>query len=304
MTRSYATTPMAFKTAVERRLRDEVAATGMDLNRRRQLLVFDRFLVRLFRVLDRRVVLKGGLVLELRLDRARTTRDVDLRVVGSPDDVLTALQDAGRLELGDFLRFEVVEDPRHPRIEAEGMTYEGLRYRAQAHLAARPYGVPFGIDVAFAEPMDGVPDEVQSSRFLGFAGVASGCIRVYPLETHIAEKLHAYTLPRQRANSRVKDLPDIALLSTAADFDSRVLRSAIDRTFQHRATHPVPSRLPEPASAWAPVYARMTLKDGLPWPSLSDVTAAARAFLDPVLAGGSGHWDAGAGAWVPSEGEE
>ena len=68
MTRTWAT-PLAFKAAVEQRLRNEAKASGMDLQRRRQLFVFDRFLARLFRVLGGAVVLKGGLVIELRLER-------------------------------------------------------------------------------------------------------------------------------------------------------------------------------------------------------------------------------------------
>ena len=154
MPRTYAT-PLAFETAVEQRLRNEAAASGMDLQRQRQLFVFDRFLARLFLRLEDAVVLKGGLVIELRLQRARTTKDVDLRMVGDPDDVLPRLQEAGRLDLGDHLQFEVVVDPRHPEIDAEGMAYQGLRYRAEAQLATKIYGVPFGIDVAFAEPMHG-----------------------------------------------------------------------------------------------------------------------------------------------------
>jgi hypothetical protein len=49
---------------------------------------------------------------------------------------------------------------------------------------------------------------------LAFAGVAPPSMPLYPIETHIAEKLHAYTMPRVRPNTRVKDLPDIALLAT------------------------------------------------------------------------------------------
>jgi hypothetical protein len=45
-------------------------------------LVFDRFLARVVAVLGDAVLLKGGLVLELRLERARTTKDIDLRVTG------------------------------------------------------------------------------------------------------------------------------------------------------------------------------------------------------------------------------
>ena len=68
--------------------------------RKRQLIVFDRFLARIVAVLGDAATLKGGLVLELRLERARTTKDVDLRMVGSTVDVLAKLQEAGRKHLG------------------------------------------------------------------------------------------------------------------------------------------------------------------------------------------------------------
>ncbi len=301
MSRTYAT-PLAFKTAVEQRLRNEATASGMDLQRRRQIFVFDRFLARLFRVLEDAIVLKGGLVIELRLVRARTTKDIDLRIVGHPDDVLNRLQEAGRLDLGDYLQFEVAADPRHPEIDAECMTYQGLRYRAEAQLAAKIYGVPFGIDVAFAEPMHGKAEEVAGSTFLEFAGIAPGRYRIYPLETHIAEKLHAYTLPRERPNSRVKDLPDLALLATARDIDGAALRAAIDRTFEHRGTHPVPESVPGPPPAWSLVYARIAANDGLEWHTMTEVTRAVQSFLDPVLSGELGTWSFEDWAGVPVTG--
>ena len=64
------------------------------------------------------VTLKGGLVLELRLDRARTTKDVDVRMMGSPATILANLQRAGRLDLGDFMAFEVLPDRAHPDTSA------------------------------------------------------------------------------------------------------------------------------------------------------------------------------------------
>lgn len=84
-------TPGAFKAALEQRLRN-TAGTGTHFARRRQLLVFDRFLARLVRRFGDAAILKGGLVLELRLERARATRDIDLRLAGSPDEVLDRLQ--------------------------------------------------------------------------------------------------------------------------------------------------------------------------------------------------------------------
>jgi hypothetical protein len=90
--------PEHFKQALEQRLRTSLGEGG-SLARKRQLLVFDRFLARVAHVLGDSATLKGGLVLELRLARARTTKDVDLRLVGSPNDVLARLRDAGRADL-------------------------------------------------------------------------------------------------------------------------------------------------------------------------------------------------------------
>jgi hypothetical protein len=110
--RTYAT-PEAFKQAIEQRLR-AASKTGADFARRRQLLVFDRFLARVVTVLG---------------------------------------EEAARLDLGDFLAFEVAPDDEHPEIQNEGMQYEGKRFQAECRLAGKVYGDPFGVDVAFGDPM-------------------------------------------------------------------------------------------------------------------------------------------------------
>lgn len=295
MTRSYAT-PLAFKAALEARLRERAAGQGRSLNRVRQLLVMERFLARVFPALGS-AVLKGGLVMELRLDRARATKDVDLRMSIRADELLERLQAAGRVDLGDFLAFEVRVDATHAIIEADGLRYDGQRFRAEGRLAGRPYGSPFGVDVAVGEPLVGIPQELDGSDVLAFVGLSPPRFRVYPVETHIAERLHAYTLPRPRPNSRVKDLPDIALLAEAGVLDGSTVVRAIAETFAHRATHPVPPRLPDPPEAWAPAYKRMAGEEGLPWADLASLIVALRAFLEPVLTGVQGTWDPATWRW-------
>lgn len=235
--------------------------------------------------------------MELRLATARSTKDLDVYLRGSPGDALPRLQEAARLELPDHLRFDVVADARHPTIQAEGMRYEGLRFRAQAHLAGKVYGGSFGIDTAFAEPMLGDPEVVQGSDLLAFAGIEAPAFRVYPLETHIAEKLHAYTLPRSRPNTRVKDLPDLALLASVGPIHAEDLRRAIDQTFAHRAVHVVPACLPPPPEAWEGPYRRIAERDGLRWRKLPDVFDAARTFLDGALSGVGGSWNPEGWRW-------
>jgi hypothetical protein len=291
-------TPASFKQALETRLRNEALATGVPLGRLRQLVVFDRFLARVFQLLGDRVVAKGGVVLEVRLRRARTTKDVDLGFRGDLDGVLDALTRAAALDLGDRLSFRIEPDREHPTIEVVGMTYGGRRFRAEGRLAGKPYGTPFGVDVAAGDVVAVPPDVVEGTRFLTFAGVRPGQLRLYPREVHVAEKLHAMTLPRTRPNSRVKDLPDVALLAMTGPFQGRSLRAALERTFAFRATQPVPARVPDPPPTWADAYARMANADDLPWRTLDDVLVAARAFLDPPLQGEVGLWDPSSWRWV------
>ena len=281
--RTYAT-PEAFKEALEQRLRS-AAPTGAEFARKRQLIVFDRFLARVVEVLGDATTLKGGLALELRLDRARTTKDIDLQLVGAPRDVQAKLQEIGRQILGDFMAFEVGPDDDHPDIQNDGMKYDGLRFRVECTLAGKLYGKPFGVDVVFGDAFNGEPETVVAEDVLAFAGIAPPTLRIYPIETHIAEKLHAYTMPRTRPNSRVKDLPDLALLAMAQAIKASRLRSALEQTLACRKTHPLSESLPAPADAWRTPYEAMAREDKLPWTTLEEVTAAARSFLDPVLSG-------------------
>jgi len=282
--------------AVEQRIRSSVA--GPEINRFRQLLVFDRFLARIFRHFAESVILKGGLVLELRLDRARTTKDVDLRLVGDGHNLLAKLRAVGLLDLGDWLTFAIERDADMPEIAGQGMVYDGYRFRAEASLGGKLYGDPFGVDIGFADVLTAEPDLTQGSRFLEFAGIEPAMFRLYPRHAHIAEKLHAYTMPRDRTNTRVKDLPDIALLASVGPIDALELRRAIDATFSFRGTHPVPEAVPAPALAWAPVYERMAREDELPWATIVDAHSAASAFLDHVLRGGPGTWSPSTWSWA------
>jgi predicted nucleotidyltransferase component of viral defense system len=299
MTARNYTSPQGFKQALEQRLRT-AAKDGAGLARKRQLLVFDRFLARVVAAFGDAVLLKGGLVLELRLERARTTKDIDLRVNGSPETVLANLQEAGRKDLGDFMSFEIAPDAEHPTIKNDGMQYEGLRFRAECRLAGKLYGQRFGVDVAFGDPILGNLAVVTADDVLSFAGIAPPVLQLYPIETHIAEKLHAYTMPRLRPNTRVKDLPDIALLATTESLDAARLRGALERTFTFRATHPLPVSLPDPPATWLTPYAEMARENDLKWVTLDQVTAAAETFLNPVLADKQGVWIPAEWAWDSS----
>lgn len=122
-------------------------------------------------------------------------------------------------------------------------------------------------------------------------------LRLYPIETHIAEKLHAYTMPRTRTNTRVKDLPDIALLAGIQSLQAERLRKALEQTFEHRATHPLPQTVPDPPTSWAVPYQTMARENELAWSTLEQLTTAVASFLNPVLAGRAGVWQPTRWSW-------
>lgn len=182
-------------------------------------------------------------------------------------------------------------------MEGDGIAYEGHRFVARAQLAGKKYGDSFGVDVGVGDVLTEPPDVLEGSSLLSFVGLTRPTFRVYPRVTHVAEKVHAYTLPRERPNSRVKDLPDLALLATSGPFDSARLQSALDATFALRKTHVRPNALPRPPADWAKRYETMARDDDLPWATLDEVFLAARTFLDPILDGYTGSWDPNHARW-------
>lgn len=289
-------TPLAFKASLEQRLRTQSQKTGTDLHRLRQLVIYERFLTRVFRVFGDDAVLKGGVVLELRLESARATKDIDLNLRGQPESILERLREAGRLDLNDFLSFEITLDEKSPDIQAEGLRYGGIRFKSQAFLAGKVYGSRYGVDVALAN-FDSQAEAIRSPSFLEFAGVESSVFQVYPVELHLAEKFHAYTLPRTTPNSRVKDLPDIALLATLRQLELTKVRDAIRLTFDKRKTHSIPDAFASPPDFWESPYARLASSNRLPWKNLEDVWAAAKVFLEPTLSDGEAIWSPEEWAW-------
>jgi hypothetical protein len=145
-------------------------AAGSTIERVRQVLVFDRFLARVGAGLGERVVVKGGMAMELRLARARMTRDVDLRWSGPSTTIVDELRDAGRIDLGDFFTFMVAPHRAHPILRAEGMAYDGCRLTVTGIVAGKPYGLPFGVDIAIGDPLLEAPEILDGVDTLSWRG--------------------------------------------------------------------------------------------------------------------------------------
>jgi hypothetical protein len=101
-------------------------------------------------------------------------------------------------------------------------------------------------------------------------------------EQQFAEKIHAYTFPRNTANSRVKDLVDLALLIGSGGLDKQRILEALRLTFERRGTHDLASLVPPPADWRIPFHA-LAEACGLPT-NVAAVFAGVQAFVEEVLA--------------------
>jgi len=278
--RTYADS-IAFKQALEQRIRN-ASSDGIELTRLRQRIVFDRLLARLFRGLGNTLVLKGGLTLELRLDCARATRDVDLALSQDFGDARAALQKAAAIDLGDYFEFRLLPSAAGPA--AGRIADRVFRLRAEAILGGKTYGDPFGVDVVIQKQQLFQSDVCRGLDILSFAGIEPPTLLLFPIELHIAEKLHAYTLPRKGTNSRLKDLPDIALLAGIRPISSATLRLAIKTVFETRNSHPAPDEMPPPPSGWDEIYLALAEENRLRWKNIDTLMLAVRSFINPALA--------------------
>lgn len=295
--------PTAFKTAFEERLRTQARDKGQNFQRLQALFAMDRFVARLQHLHSGKVLIKGGYAMEIRLQdaetRARTTRDLDITCRLPADRGLELLRQVGAVQLQDFLSYDVTEDKE---LACEGNEYGGTRYRVECRLAGRAYQ-SFKLDVAFGEPISDA-QSVQSPFLSDWLQELDIPVTIHPLisvEQHLAEKLHAYTIPRSYTNSRVRDLPDMGLLMAEPIEASRLSQSLAD-LFGRRATHSLPQSLQDYPAEWEAPYFKILQQDPhLTWASLPDLHERLQAFWNPLLAGQCDRqrWDPKSWAWVP-----
>ena len=240
----------AFRTSLEERLKTHARKQGLDLQRLRRQVAFDRLLARLFFEPEGSWVLKGGYAMELEFESARSTVDLDLTVRAPISGrirrgtVLRALRIAAELSLEEFFEFRI----GHPARNLAGGPYGGARYPVDSLMDGRTF-VKFHVDISVGDILVAPLQQVRCADWLAFARIAPPLVTMTSREQQFAEKLHAYTLPRSTPNSRVRDLVDLVLLARS-NLDVGLLGVAIRATFDRRGTHTLPAELPPPAESW------------------------------------------------------
>jgi hypothetical protein len=280
----------ALRRALEDRLRRAASTQQVDLARLRRQVAFDRLLARLFHSDAAPWVLKGGYAMELQLRIARTTVDIDLTLpisVNLPSEdapanatVREMLQDVAGLDLGDWFVYSVGA----PIMDLDAAPYGGARYPIECRMDGRIFA-RFHLDVGIGDVVMQPLQTIQGQDWLGFAGIPAATMHLISKEQQVAEKLHAYTLPRSTPNSRVKDLVDLLLLIRAGEVSQAKLAEAVRITFDRRKTHEIPTTLSPPPESWEIPFRELAAECGLS-SGVSDSFAEVRTFVTPVLARG------------------
>ncbi len=254
----------AFRTALESRLKNIALKEGADIMRLRRQFTFDRFLCRVFHGETDTIMLKGGYAIELRVAIARTTKDIDLCMkkrkgaTPTPQEIYSFFQDKASLQLGDFINFTVSPPSRH----LTNAVYGGCRFSIDAEMSNRLF-TRFTLDVSIGDGWLDVQDTLLPRDWLSFAGVLPPRFPSTTVEQQLAEKIHSYTQPRQKPNSRVKDLVDIVLLTRKFKINKERVADSLKRTFKLRKTHPLPGELSLPPAAWKKAFSELAEESGL-----------------------------------------
>lgn len=272
--------PSALRASLDARLLLLAHERGVDVNRLRRHVTFQRLLRRL----GPEWVLKGGYLLEARLGtRARATRDVDLAISEATADLADALREALDHDPdGDHFVFRVTGARSH-RGNALALGGPGAHLSVEALLASRPFASIRVDVVARSEEIGGGTERVTLPLVVAEPDWPPVTVTAVDLEQHAAEKLHALASVwvHPEPSTRVKDLLDIVLLVDTARLDPARLHERLTVVFRSRDASAPPTTLPDPPAAWRTDYAAMAADHTVSAVTLDAALAVARALIDP-----------------------
>lgn len=221
----------------------------------------------------------------------RATRDIDLLGYGDPSHTSLASIFTEVLAMDvadDGVGFDAASLTIGPI--RDDQSYGGIRVLVVSRIGTAR--VRLQVDVGFG---DAITPEATTVEFPTLLDSPAPRLRAYPRETVVSEKLEAI-VQLGMANSRMKDLYDLYVLSRSFEFEGSSLVRAIRATFERRGT-PLPSSLPVALSQefttdaskqiqWA-AFVRKSRTGEVA--ALGPVVDAIRTFLEePLLAARSG----------------
>ncbi len=178
------------------------------------------------------LIFKGGFVMLKAYGSSRTTVDLDTSIHSlSLEEAEKRARDVIEGDFADGLWMGGIES----QTLDHQTEYAGLRLIIRFSIGKPKIEVKrlgrLILDIGVADAITPGPKDAQIQPMLG--GEPIGW-RVYPVETIVAEKIHAL-VSHGSLNSRLKDIYDLTILLPRCE-NVTLLKKAIDKTFKHRST--------------------------------------------------------------------
>ena len=294
MTKTTGATPAGRRASLIVRMSNAAREAGVVPRRIHLVVAIDRLLVRLLQAAPGQWVVKGGYANQLRRPvDARFTEDLDLKIDAAIETAPELFASGFAVDLGDDFSYEVASSPA----PLDGPPGGGLRFVVVARLGGTEL-VRFKVDVSAADVVVGDVESYLSDPVLERLGFRPSRFPVYPVNQHLAEKLHALTLPRAVENTRARDLVDLLWFVNHFTFRSDTLAIACIATFERRATHAWPPVIDVPPDSWTRPYGVWRADLDLAEPTPAAAASTLRSFLEPVYLGvASLAWNPAAQEW-------
>ena len=226
--------------SIRARLLNLAKANNTDFNQILVRYALERFLYRISQSkYSNQFLLKGALLFVIWYDMPhRPTRDADL--LGFGDSNLKSLEETFRDISSMMVDDGVVFDPDSVTVEEirKEAGYSGARVVISANLAKARTKTQ--IDIGFGDVV--TPNPIDATYPTLLDDMPPPILRVYPIYTVIAEKLHAIVLLGM-TNTRLKDYFDLQVLLDREEIDIHILTEAISATFVRRGM-PIQTELP------------------------------------------------------------
>jgi len=226
-------TTKALGTSIGQKLRGIQKKAGVPYQMLATAFLIERLVVRLIadERLKKALVFKGGFVSLRVYESPRYTVDLDAILVKSNlENMLETAREAVAEDLGDGVWFHF-EEQIDLGTQSE---YGGIRQVYRAGIGERMKDVKraqiVNFDLGIGDPVTPGPVATKTPTLLSGEELSWF---VYPVETMIAEKLHAL-VARGDANSRSKDIYDLNLFLPKAN--PKTLMDALNRCFTYRKT--------------------------------------------------------------------
>ena len=256
--------------SLKRHLKESYGRQGLKqgaLEAAKNHIVFERLVSHLAESDHKEWALKGGMLMNIRFpETSRATKDVDLAYWGldkgiTYTDIKRILARDLNSQSEDMFSF-LVGDTRNGEMTEES---EGSR-TASFHIKAmlgKNLVTSFLLDVGVSDMPHSVIQEGYKTGYSDFMDYASSKFPAISKEQHFAEKIHAYTKPREKfENMRFKDLFDMSVLVDSG-MDRDRLDNAINYVFGFRGTHSPVDSLDPPPESWRSLYNKLCDEHGL-----------------------------------------